>query len=365
MYDSVFQAICSFAFEGVFESYIPYGNGHINDTYAVTFTRQAGSARYILQRVNQQVFKKPEAVMENIAGVTRHLKEKIIAAGGDFSREALNIIPTKDHRNFYIDESGNYWRGFTFIDNATTYELVERPEDFYQSALAFGNFQMMLADYPAATLHETIPNFHHTPLRMRRFREAAQADVKNRAKGVHSEIQFVLDREEEASILTDALERGEIPLRVTHNDTKLNNVMIDDRTHKAICIIDLDTVMPGSSLYDFGDSIRFGAATAEEDEKDLSKQEMSLSLYEIFTRGFLESTKGTLTDKEIELLPYGAKLMTFECGVRFLTDYLEGDTYFKIRRQDHNLDRARTQLHLVSDMEKKWEDMRRIVEYLA
>ena len=240
--------------------------------------------------------------------------------------------------------------------------MVESAKDFYDSGVAFGNFQKMLADYPAKTLHETIPNFHNTPSRFRDFQKAVQEDKMGRAASAQEEIAFALARENDTKVLTDLLKAGELPLRVTHNDTKLNNILFDENTKKAICIIDLDTVMPGLSHYDFGDSIRFGASTGAEDEKDLSKIEMDLALFEAFTKGYLEGCGGSLTEKEIEMLPMGAKLMTYECGIRFLADYLEGDVYFKIHREGHNLDRARTQFKLVKDMEDKWTEMAAIVE---
>ncbi len=248
------------------------------------------------------------------------------------------------------------------MEGADSLDVVERPEEFYESALAFGRFQKLLADYPAESLHETIPNFHNTIDRVEKFQKAVEADVMKRAADVREEIRFVLDREADCHILCDMLAAGEIPLRVTHNDTKLNNIMLDHKTGKGICVIDLDTVMPGSALYDYGDSIRFGANTGAEDEKDLSKISCDLELFALYTKGFIEGCGGSLTEKEIRMLPMGAKLMTLECGMRFLTDYLEGDHYFKIHRPEHNLDRTRTQFRLVKDMEDKWEKMQEIAE---
>ena len=248
------------------------------------------------------------------------------------------------------------------MEGADSLDVVERPEEFYESAVAFGQFQKLLADYPAESLHETIPNFHNTIDRVEKFKKAVEADVMKRAADVREEIQFVLDREADCHVLCDMLAAGEIPLRVTHNDTKLNNIMLDHETGKGICVIDLDTVMPGSALYDYGDSIRFGANTGAEDEKDLSKISCDLELFSLYTKGFIEGCGGSLTEKEIRMLPMGAKLMTLECGMRFLTDYLEGDHYFKIHRPEHNLDRTRTQFRLVKDMEDKWEKMQEIAE---
>lgn len=299
--------------------------------------------------------------MRNIAGVTSFLRERIQAQGGDPSRETLNIVKARDGKDYCRDSDGNYWRGYLFIERATTYDKVRNPEDFYQSGKAFGRFKRQLAKYPADELSETIPNFHNTPVRLEAFKAAVNADVCGRARLVEEEIKFVLDREKEASIAMDMLKDGRLSLCVTHNDTKLNNIMIDDATGEALCIIDLDTIMPGLSIFDFGDSIRFGANTAEEDEPDVSKVSLSLPLFEIYTKGYLEGCKGSLTPEEKRMLPMGAKLMTFECGVRFLTDFLQGDTYFHISRENHNLDRTRTQFALVADMEKKWEEMEEIV----
>lgn len=282
--------------------------------------------------------------------------------GGDPYRETLNLVRTKDGGTYYIDSNGNYWRAYLFIGGATCYNLVEKPEDFYQSGKAFGHFQRMLADYPAKELSETIPNFHNTPVRFETFKQAVKEDVCGRAASVQEEIAFVMDRAGDMGAAQTMLEDGRLPLRVTHNDTKLNNIMIDDVTGEALCIIDLDTIMPGLSIFDFGDSIRFGANTAEEDETDLSKVSLSLPLFDIYTKGFLEGCNGSLTEAEVMMLPMGAKLMTLECGVRFLTDYLQGDTYFKIHREHHNLDRTRTQFGLVADMEKKWAEMEAIVK---
>ncbi len=272
------------------------------------------------------------------------------------------MVKAKNDSSYYVDQKGDYWRMFLFVEGTVCLEMVESAKDFYDSGVAFGNFQKMLADYPAKTLHETIPNFHNTPSRFRDFQKAVQEDKMGRAASAQEEIAFALARENDTKVLTDLLKAGELPLRVTHNDTKLNNILFDENTKKAICIIDLDTVMPGLSHYDFGDSIRFGASTGAEDEKDLSKIEMDLALFEAFTKGYLEGCGGSLTEKEIEMLPMGAKLMTYECGIRFLADYLEGDVYFKIHREGHNLDRARAQFKLVKDMEDKWTEMAAIVE---
>jgi len=356
------EAVLHFQLDGLVMKNIRYGNGHINDTFLVTLKKKDGTMkRVILQRMNKNIFTKPEELIENIEGVTSFLRKKIVENGGNPERETLNIIPVEDGFSYYVDNQGEYWRCYKFIEDATSYEQVESPEDFYQSAVAFGNFQRLLAEYPAETLHETIPGFHDTKARFQVFLKAVEEDVCGRAASVQKEIQFVRDHEEVANVFGDMLAKGELPLRVTHNDTKLNNIMIDHETRKGICVIDLDTVMPGLAMNDFGDSIRFGASTAVEDEPDLEKVWCDMELFESYAKGFIEGCGGKLTAREIELLPMGAKVMTFECGMRFLTDYLQGDTYFKIHREHHNLDRCRTQFKLVADMEKKWETMNQIV----
>ena len=328
-----------------------YGCGHINETYLVVTDN---GHRYILQKVNHHIFRNVPALMENICAVTGHLRKQM-----NDPRRVLTVVNTVDDAAFYFD-GNSYWRLYEFVEGSICLQQPKTPEDFYQSAVAFGEFQQQLNDFPADTLSETIPNFHNTVDRYRIFHEVLAADPMGRAKDVQAEIDFVLAREQEAGTLVRLLSEGKLPLRVTHNDTKLNNVMLDDETRTPLCVIDLDTVMPGLSAYDFGDSIRFGAATAAEDEKDLSKMEMSLDLFRIFTRGFLKACPG-LTDLEKEMLPMGAKLMTLECGVRFLTDYIDGDHYFSVHREGHNLDRCRTQFKLVSDMEKKWEQMAQVI----
>ncbi len=355
-----------FCIEGEIEDICPYGSGHINDTYRVTCSREAAGkppVRYILQRMNHEVFKNPKELMENVMHVTTFLQRKIRETGGDPEREALNVIPEKEGGSYICLEDGTYWRTYLFVEGASSYDAVEKPQDFYESAVAFGHFQKLLSAFPAETLHETIPNFHNTIDRLNKFKAAVEEDVCGRAAEVQEEIKFVMDRQEDCYVLCRMLEQKEIPLRVTHNDTKLNNILIDDKTGKGICVIDLDTVMPGSALYDYGDSIRFGANTGAEDEKDLSKISCDLELFSLYTRGYIEGCEKELTATEIRMLPMGAKLMTLECGIRFLTDYLQGDVYFKIHRPEHNLDRTRTQFRMVKDMEDKWEKMQEIVEY--
>ncbi|HID87303.1 MAG TPA: aminoglycoside phosphotransferase family protein [Anaerolineae bacterium] len=325
------EIIQHFEFEGDFLGASPYGFGHINDTYAAYFRKAKGAVhRYILQRINTEVFKKPEELMENIERVTTHLRKKIIAAGGDPERETLNLIPTVEGKTFHRTPDGDYWRAYVFIEGARTYEIVENLDHVYNASRAFGKFQKLLSDFPAEQLHETIPNFHHTRKRFEAFVEAVERDVKNRARFVRAEIEFVEKRAEDTSVLIDLLEQGKLPERVTHNDTKFNNVMIDDQTGEGVCVIDLDTVMPGLTLYDFGDSVRSGANPAAEDERDLSKVCMDLEIFDRLVHGYLDVARDFLTPAEIDLLPFSAKLMTFECGMRFLTDHLNGDVYFKI-----------------------------------
>ncbi len=363
--ETIDNAIAAFRLAGIPRSVNPHGNGHINDTYLVICDDAGNVKKYILQRMNHSIFRNPQALMENVAGVTSYLQEKIRERNGDPNRETLSVIKTKDGKNYFEDSLHNFWRVFPFIEDTYCLEKVENAGDFYDCAQAFGSFQRQLADYPAETLHETIPLFHHTPSRFQTFQKAVREDPLGRADSVREEINFALAREADTHALTDLLEKGELPLRVTHNDTKLNNILFDAVTKKALCIIDLDTVMPGLSLYDFGDAIRTGANTGAEDETDLSKIGLDLSLFETFTDGFLTGCAGSLTPLEIELLPMGAKLMTYECGIRFLADYLVGDVYFKIHREHHNLDRARTQFKLVADMEAKWEEMAEIVRRLS
>ena len=347
------QILNAFKLDAPVTSCERYGCGHVNETYLVV---SESGRRYILQKISTRAFHDVPALMQNIISVTQFLKEKT-----DDPRGVLTLVPTTDGQFFLSCEDGSYWRLYDFVEDAVCLQAPETPEDFYQSALAFGSFQQMLTDFPAETLSETIPMFHNTANRFKLFREKLAEDPMGRAASVKEEIEFALAHEAEASTLVDLQASGELPTRVTHNDTKLNNVMLDATTKKALCVIDLDTIMPGLSLYDFGDSIRFGAATAAEDETDLSKVEMSLDLFRTYAAGFLSACPG-LTDLEKKLMPLGAKMMTLECGVRFLTDYLDGDHYFKVHRENHNLDRCRTQFKLVADMEKKWAEMNAVIE---
>ena len=360
--NKVHEAIDGFKLPGELKECIRYGSGHINDTYRLTYETPQGKKRYILQRMSKSIFKKPVELMENVSGVTAWLRKKIIENGGDPERETLTLVKSNDGLPYFVDSTGEYWRVYLFIEGATCYDAVKDDNDFYQSAVAFGHFQRLLADYPAETLHETIKDFHNTPDRLEKFKKAVAEDICGRAASVQKEIDFILEREELTHALYDLQLDGRLPLRVTHNDTKLNNIMIDDETGKAICVIDLDTVMPGLTANDFGDSIRFGASTALEDEQDLSKVSCDLHLFDVYARGFIEGCGGALTDLEIDMLPMGAILMTFENGIRFLTDHLEGDHYYHIHREGHNLDRCRTQLTLVKDMQEKLPQMNAIIQ---
>jgi hypothetical protein len=356
------EVIDSMDYPGIPAKYCSFGNGHINDTFIVTCETENGwQEKYILQRINHNIFKKPLELMENIINVTSFLRNKIISAGGDHKRETLTVVPARDKKSCYIDSLGNYWRSYLYIDDTFCLDIAPCPEIFMQGGYALGNFQRLLSDYPANTLHEVIKNFHNTKIRFDAFKKAMTDDSCDRVKEVQEEIKFILSRESDAGILVDSQITGILPVRVTHNDTKFNNIMFDNTTRKAICIVDLDTVMPGLSVNDFGDSIRSGASTGAEDEPDLSKVSLNLDLFDAYTRGFLEGCAGSLTKNEVDMLPFGAKIITFECGIRFLTDYLQGDTYFKIHRKEQNLDRCRTQLKLVADMESKWDSMQNII----
>lgn len=357
------EIIKNFNIDGEYIGYYLSNDGHINNTFVLKFDDGLGKIKsYLLQLINTNVFKNPDELMENIVGVTEHLRKIVVDNGGDPDRECLNVYFTSDGKPYYRDADGNCWRCYNFITGAHSCQSIDDPETFANAARAFGKFQCLLADYPSETLHETIPNFHNTLSRFADFEKAVSDNIAGRADSVRDEIDFVLARRDDAGVLVKLLEKGKLPLRVTHNDTKLNNVMFDNETDEGICVIDLDTVMPGLSLYDFGDSIRFGANTAAEDEKDLSKVSLSLPLYREYTAGYLSTAGQSLTPTEVEYLPFSAKLMTFECGMRFLTDYLNGDTYFRIAYDDHNLDRCRTQFRLVEDMERKMEDMKAITQ---
>jgi len=351
-----------FRFAGDLFQVEPVRSGHINDSYAASFRAPGGGTRrYLLQRINQHVFRSPERLMENIEAITAHLRAKVLSAGGDPDREALTLVRTTDRGVLHQTPGGDFWRAALFIEGARTYEMAANLEQVCSAGRAFGRFQRMVGDFPAERLHETIPNFHHTPKRLDALLNAARRDVVNRARSVQPEIEFAVERAAGTCILIDLQRAGSLPRRVTHNDTKLNNVLLDDTTGEGICVIDLDTVMPGLSLYDLGDALRSTANTAAEDEPDLSRVALDLEVYECLVAGYLDAAGGLLTPLEIELVPLAARLMTLECGIRFLTDHLNGDLYFRVGRPDHNLDRCRTQLQLVRDMEGRRTDMERVI----
>ncbi len=357
------EIISHYTFEGEFIGSYPVDNGHINDTYVIEYEDAFGEiTAYLLQKINVNVFKNPQQLMENILGVTDFLRHKVEASGGDTNRECLTVIKTIDGNSYMTTPQLGYWRCYNYIADSYAVDSISSPEVFLKAAKAFGKFQNMLADYPIHTLHDTIPNFHNTRSRYRDFITAVEQNLSGRLENALPEVEFVKEREADASVLVDMLEKGKLPLRVTHNDTKLNNVMFDKASGESICVVDLDTVMPGLSLYDFGDSIRFGANTAAEDETDLSKVSLDLELFEYYVRGYLSEAGGALTEREIRYLPFSAKLMTYECGMRFLGDYINGDTYFKVHYPEHNLIRCRTQFALVADIEEKYAQMKAIVE---
>ncbi|MBO5858660.1 MAG: aminoglycoside phosphotransferase family protein, partial [Clostridia bacterium] len=339
--NNVNELVNAFVFEGEFVKSTQLFDGHINNTYVFDFEKDGETNRYLVQELNTYVFKQPEALMENVMGVTEHIRKKVIERGGDVKRECLQVFPAKDGKPYYIDGENKFWRCYNFITDAHSYPNVDCAETFCNAAKAFGEFQRTLADYPSETLVETIPNFHNTVSRFADFKKAVADNLSGRADRVKDEIEFVLAREKDCSVLLDLLNAGKLPLRVTHNDTKLNNVLFDNETNKGICVVDLDTVMPGLSLYDFGDSIRFGANTASEDEKDVSKVTLNLDYFKAYTYGYLSEAGESLTKEEINQLAFSAKLLTFECGMRFLGDFINGDVYFKTEYPEHNLVRSR------------------------
>ncbi len=334
----------------------PYGNGHINDTFLTA------AHNYILQRINTSIFRNPDELMDNIENVTAFLREKIVAAGGNPDRETLTVIPTIDGKKYYKLDDQNVFRVYKFITDTKSIENSKTPEDLYEAGVGFGHFQKLLADFPVDKLYETIKDFHHTPKRVEALKAAILEDKAGRAESVKAEIEFALENASWADTVIKGIENGQIPVRVTHNDTKINNILFDLESGKAVCVIDLDTVMPGSMLYDFGDALRMGGSTGAEDETDLEKVWFDVTAFEAFAKGYLSEMKDSLTETELALLPLSAKLLTYECGIRFLTDYLNGDTYFKIHREHHNLDRARNQFKLVADIASKEETLTEIVK---
>ena len=352
-----------FQVEGELCSCERYGEGHINATYLAVMEKDGEKTDYILQKINNTAFPNVAGLMNNIKLVTEFNRAKILANGGNPDRESLSLIYTKSGETYYhCDEDDGYYRMYIFITDAVAYQSIEKPEDFYQSAVAFGNFAKLLSEFVATPIVEIIPGFHNTVKRFANLEKSIKLDKMNRVKDVQAEIDFALKRKNICDKIVSLLESGKMPTKVTHNDTKLNNVMLDVKTGEPVAVIDLDTIMPGSICYDFGDSIRFGCSTAPEDEKDLSKVNFNIDLFDVYTRGYLTALGNDATDIEKEYLPWGAILMTFECGIRFLTDYLDGDVYFRIKREEHNLDRCRTQFKLVQEMEKCFDKMQEIVK---
>ena len=351
-----------FQIEGDLVGAAPHGSGHINDTYLAVYHTPGGTARYIHQRINHNVFKQPELVMENIQRVTDHAREQISRAGGDPLRESMNLVPAVDGRFFTRDTEGSYWRTYLYVDGTRTYDSTPDLHAVYEASFAFGAFQKLVSSLPGERLHETIPNFHQTRKRFDAFVQAVNNDAVNRAAGVQTEIDFLLKREADASVVVDLLAQGRLPERVTHNDTKINNVLFDDQTGRALCVVDLDTVMPGSALYDFGDMVRAGAARGLEDEPDLTKAGFDLSLFTQLARGYVSAARDFLIPAEIELLAFAGKLITYEQALRFLGDHVNGDTYYKVHHPGHNLERARTQIRMLEEMEAQMGLMEAIID---
>lgn len=349
-----------FELYGEVRSAEPYGSGHINSTYCVCFDQAGTPVRYIFQRINHHVFSQPPALMQNIERVTAHLAARLASVPGG-TRNVLTLVRTRAGASWHRDEQGQYWRVYLFIEKARTYDAVKSPGQAFEAARAFGRFQELLADLPAPRLHATIPDFHDTPKRFARLEQAMAADVAGRSRLAGPEIEFAVQRKCDAGLLLQA----NLPERITHNDTKLNNVMLDDATGQGVCVIDLDTVMPGLALYDFGDMVRATTSPAQEDERDLSKVTMQFSMFEALARGYLEGAGAFLTQAEKQHLVLAGKLMTFECGIRFLTDFLDGDSYFKIHHENHNLDRCRTQFRLVESIEQQTGAMNRLLDGLS
>lgn len=366
MHSPIARVAGSFDIPGDLLNCSPYGSGHINDTYVATFGGAAEGKRYIFQRINETIFKNSNALMQNIQRVTEATAAQLEADGTtEAGRRALRLVPSKDGHHSVRDEENRLWRCYHFIEGAKTYDVIESPRQAYEAARAFGQFQKLVSELGGPRLHETIPNFHHTRSRFERLRQVAAADPLGRLASVREEWDFIRRREDVVDVLLDLQASGAIPERITHNDTKLNNVMIDDATQEGICVIDLDTVMPGLALYDFGDLVRTATSPAVEDEQDLSKVRMQMEMFEALAKGYLSSAADFLVPAEVSHLAFSGKLITLEIGIRFLTDHLEGDVYFKTKRPGHNLDRCRTQLALVRSIEEQMGAMENIVREAA
>ena len=357
-YNDIKHVIRHFAFEGTYASAEELTNGLINNTYHLTYNQGDGTTKdYVLQQINTYVFKKPEEVMSNIHRVTEHLADAVQSSGQDVSRGVLHLISTTEGSWMYCDEQNRYWRAYDFISGTVAYDRAESPDMFREAGRAFGMFQRQLGSFPVAKLYETIPDFHDTRRRFFTFVDSVSKDRGGHVRALEKEIDFFFDRRKMMGEIVKMIDQNELPMRVTHNDTKMNNVMLDCKTGEAVCVIDLDTVMPGSVLYDFGDAIRFGASTALEDEPDTSKIALDMDLFRAFSEGFISETNGFLTERELSLLPLGVKVIICEMAMRFLTDYIDGDVYFKTRYPDHNLVRARAQMALLEDVERRYDDM--------
>lgn len=351
-----------FGISGELTDFRRYGNGNINGTFFLEFNNDGHADKYILQKINTDVFTNPAGLMKNIIDITEHIKKHYSLKGIDGSRRTLEFLQCDDGEYCFTDENGNCWRIYNFIDNAFTCNTIDNADIFCEAGRAFGEFINILSNFDTSALYETIPDFHNTPKRLDAFKQAVSLNKAGRLCKVQKEVEFILARQSDASVLTDLSAAGLLPLRVTHNDTKINNILFDEKTNEGICVIDLDTVMTGLSLYDFGDCIRSGANKTAEDDPNTDNVGIDLALYEAFTSGFLSSAGQALTETEKEYLPFSAKLLTLECGMRFLTDYLNGDTYFRTAYPEHNLDRCRNQLKLVEDIESKMDTLKEINE---
>jgi len=350
-----------FHIEGSFHNAKPFGSGHINDTFMVVCEKDGKAFRYVLQRINHEIFKNPPAMMENIIRVTNHIREKLQSYDRGLVARQLMVIHTDNNTGCYKDENGNYWRMYNLIENAFTRDVMENDAQTFEAARMFGWFQRMLIDLPKPQLHETIPDFHNTPKRFRDFQRILKSDPCNRAGSVKAEIDFAIEHAWICDVLLNLVDNGQIPVRITHNDTKINNIMLDEKTGSGVCVIDLDTVMPGLSLYDFGDMVRTATTPAEEDEPDLSKVVMQMPRFEKLVKGFVQETGGFLTNAEKKHLVSGGKVIIFEQFIRFLGDHLAGDTYYKIHRKNHNLDRSRTQMKLLQSIIAQEEQMNDVI----
>ncbi len=358
-YENVLEIGNQFQIPGELVGFETFGSGHINDTFVIHYKENGNVVSYTLQRINHDIFTNPPATMENIRRITSHIQKKITESGCPLSK-SLQLVLTRKGENYFLDRHGHYWRIYYFIPNARTFEVIDFPEQAYEAAKSFANFACLLADLPGGRLNETIPDFHNTPKRYEAFVKVVTEDPFGRAASAQQNIEFALERQEEAGTLLKLHAAGEIPERITHNDTKINNVLFDDRINRGICVIDLDTVMPGLTLYDFGDMVRTCTSPAEEDETDLDKVEMRIEMFEALVRGYLETASELLTPAEKAMLPFAGKLICLEQGVRFLTDYLQGDTYYKIKRKHHNLERARNQFKLVQSIEHQMPEMEKL-----